>query len=118
MALKCSIEAFFITEKMNNLLELANVSPKLSRCTLSHHSGGMNKAISHLSKSPSPDLLIIEVNSSQEVIFQKLESLSTVFDSESRILLVGNENDIELYRKLKALGINEYLFMPETADGD
>ena len=116
MALKCSIEAFFITEKMNDLLELANISPKLSRCTLSHHSGGMNKAISHLSKSPSPDLLIIEVNSSQEVIFQQLETLSTVFDSESRILLVGNENDIELYRKLKALGINEYLFMPETAD--
>ena len=116
MALKCSIEAFLTTERMSDLLEVMASSPKLGRCNIATHSGGMDKAIDQLSKFPSPELLIIEIDFPKEVIFQKLEILSTVFNSDSKILIIGNDNDIDLYRKLRALGINEYLFMPETAD--
>ena len=91
-------------------------APKLGRCNIVTHPGGMDKAIDQLSKFPSPELLIIEIDFSKEIIFQKLEVLSTVFNSDSKIILIGNDNDIDLYRKLRALGINEYLFMPKTAD--
>jgi pilus assembly protein CpaE len=116
MALKCSIEAFVTTERLSDLLEVMASSPELGRCKLVTHPGGMDKAIDQLSKYPSPELLIIEIDFSKEIIFQKLEVLSTVFNSDSKIILIGNDNDIDLYRKLRALGINEYLFMPETAD--
>jgi pilus assembly protein CpaE len=116
MALKCSIEAFVTTERLSDLLEVMASSPELGRCKLVTHPGGMDKAIDQLSKFPSPELLIIEIDFSKEIIFQKLEVLSTVFNSDSKIILIGNDNDIDLYRKLRALGINEYLFMPETAD--
>ena len=116
MALKCSIEAFLTTERLSNLLKVMASAPKLGRCNIVTHPGGMDKAIDQLSKFPSPELLIIEIDFSKEIIFQKLEVLSTVFNSDSKIILIGNDNDIDLYRKLRALGINEYLFMPKTAD--
>tara|TARA_A100000164_G_C21896941_1_gene768440 strand:+ start:102 stop:1286 length:1185 start_codon:yes stop_codon:yes gene_type:complete len=116
MALKCSIEAFVTSERLRDLMKVMASSPELGRCKLVTHSGGMDKAIDQLSKFPSPELLIIEIDFSKEIIFQKLEALSTVFNSDSKIILIGNDNDIDLYRKLRALGINEYLFMPETAD--
>ena len=116
MALKCSIEAFFTTERLSNLLKAMASAPKLGRCNIVTHPGGMDKAIDQLSKFSSPELLIIEIDFSKEIIFQKLEVLSTVFNSDSKIILIGNDNDIDLYRKLRALGINEYLFMPKTAD--
>ena len=47
MALKCSIEAFLTTERMSNLLEVMASSPKLGRCNIATHSGGMDKAVSY-----------------------------------------------------------------------
>ena len=95
---------------MSNLLEVMASSPKLGRCNIATHSGGMDKAIDQLSKFPSPELLIIEIDFPKEVIFQKLEVLSTVFNSDSKILIIGNDNDIDLYRKLRALGYKRISF--------
>ena len=55
MALKCSIEAFLTTERLSNLLKVMASAPKLGRCNIVTHPGGMDKAIDQLSKFPFED---------------------------------------------------------------
>lgn len=49
-------------------------------------------------------------------MFEQLEALANVCDPDTRLLLIGAENDIELFRTLISEGISDYLISPVTMD--
>ena len=109
MLLRITVKGFALSDETAGALAGVKSSRQFARATISSDLGGIDAAIHHLSQNETPDLLIVEVNESQEVLLNKLEALAEVFDPDSRLLLIGHENDIALYRRLIELGVSDYI---------
>ena len=72
---------------------------------------GVRGAISDLSKKPSPRLLIVDISGADEPIAQ-INQLADVCEPNTGVIVIGNRNDIILYRELKNAGVVEYFFKP------
>lgn len=72
---------------------------------------GIKGAISDLSKKPSPRLLIVDISGVDEATAQ-INQLADVCEPGTGVIVIGDRNDIILYRELKNAGIVEYFFKP------
>jgi len=81
---------------------------RLARSRMAIQSGGIQAAISYLGANETPQVLIVEASETGQALFQRIEALAEVCDPSSAVVLVGQENDIALYRELKNLGLAEY----------
>ena len=74
-------------------------------------SGGILGAIAELSKRPSPRLLIVDISGVDEPA-RRVGELADVCEPGTGVIVIGVQNDIILYRELKAAGVFEYFFKP------
>ncbi len=74
-------------------------------------SGGVLEAIAELASRPSPRLLIVDVAGVDDPV-AKIRELANVCDPTTGVIVIGESNDIRLYRDLKAAGVVEYFFTP------
>jgi pilus assembly protein CpaE len=72
-------------------------------------------AIHHLGETVSPALLIVDISGEGEPV-GKLRQLAEVCDHNTSVILIGDHNDIRLYRMLRELGAAEYIFKPLLPD--
>ena len=77
-------------------------------------SGDVQVAIEELSHRTSPRLLIVDVSEIHDPV-EALKHLADVCDPNTGVLVIGDRNDISLYRQLKDAGIIEYFFKPLVA---
>lgn len=75
--------------------------------------GVFSETIEYLASLPTPEFLVIDLGSGGEVM-PRVEALSEVCDSDTRVILLGEVNDLHLYRELIGLGIADYLVKPVT----
>lgn len=75
--------------------------------------GGLDKAISDLAHHKSPSILMIDV-SGIDLPLLKLTELAEVCEQHTRVIIIGDNNDVGLYRALREMGISEYLYKPLT----
>lgn len=75
------------------------------------NSGGVTKAIADLSERPSPRLLIVDVGDVADPRGPAAD-LVGVCEPSTGVVLVGESNDIRLYRVLRESGVAEYFFKP------
>jgi pilus assembly protein CpaE len=115
MILRLSITAFVISEKTKIAIHKIQNERHFSRCQISVRDGGIDEVIESLSANGTPNLIIVEASETGDLLIEKLEALADVFDSNGKILIIGLENDIQLYRKLMDMGISEYLCGPVSA---
>jgi pilus assembly protein CpaE len=73
--------------------------------------GGVSKAIADLSAGPSPRLLIVDVSDLADPT-EPIAQLVGLCHPSTGVLVVGQSNDIRLYRALKDAGATEYFFKP------
>jgi pilus assembly protein CpaE len=73
--------------------------------------GGVLEAIAMLASRPSPRLLIVDVGGIDDPV-ARIRELANVCDPTTGVIVIGQSNDIRLYRDLKAAGIVEYYFTP------
>lgn len=73
--------------------------------------GGVDDAIAALASRLSPHLLIVDVHGVDDPV-AKIRELANVCELTTGVIVVGEANDIRLYRDLKAAGIVEYYFTP------
>jgi pilus assembly protein CpaE len=109
MILRLSITAFVVNETTKAAIYEIQKERHFARCQIAIHDGGIDNGIASLSANNTPNLLIVEANETGPLLIEKLEALADVFDANSKILLIGHENDIQLYRQLMDMGISEYL---------
>ncbi len=79
------------------------------------HDGGLPAALGMLSQEVSPPLLVIDVSGSDDPV-GALRSLKTLCEPSTRIVLMGDVNDVTLYRDITQLGAVDYLVKPISAD--
>ncbi|MCC7282212.1 MAG: AAA family ATPase, partial [Acetobacteraceae bacterium] len=78
--------------------------------------GGIAEATRQLGRSASPRVLIVDVAGHDQPL-GALEELAQVCEPDTRVLVVGEREDIGFYRTLtQGLSVSEYLFKPLTRE--
>ena len=111
---RISIGAFCETDRVSNFLERAGVDRRLSKTHLTIHMGGVTKAIDHYQSTSTPNLIVLESVEGGPHLFEQLSQLAEVCDPSTKVIIVGETNDITLYRELMQQGISEYIVNPRS----
>jgi pilus assembly protein CpaE len=73
--------------------------------------GDVVAATEALTKHPSPRLLIVDISGLENPV-DRVDELADVCEPNTGVIVVGDRNDIVLYRDLKHAGVLEYFFKP------
>jgi pilus assembly protein CpaE len=77
--------------------------------------GGIANAVRDLKHQRSPALLFVDV-AGVDTVLDAVQDLSDVCEPQLQLVVVGEANDVGLYRGLMGLGVADYLFKPLTAE--
>ncbi|HZP69410.1 MAG TPA: cellulose synthase operon protein YhjQ/BcsQ [Pseudolabrys sp.] len=77
--------------------------------------GNIDTAIAALSEHSSPKLLIVDISGIEDPI-SRINAMANVCEPNTGVIVVGDRNDITLYRTLKRAGIVDYFFKPLVGD--
>jgi len=108
------IDAFTASPSLLATLEAAAKDRRSVRSEFTIRPGGFAEAMDVYRGSPPPDLVVIEDSSAVEDLEWKIEALAEFCPPTTRLLVVGDCNDILLYRRLIKLGVSDYLVQPIT----
>ena len=73
--------------------------------------GNLDTAIADLSHRRSPRFLAVDISGFEDPV-GRLAQLADVCEPGTRVIVVGETNDIALYRQMQAMGVAEYFFKP------
>lgn len=85
---------------------------RMARAHVSVSSGGIPAAMAQYRHAPTPNLIILESQADHEALLNGLDALANVCDVGTRVIVIGQSNDIDLYRELMKRGISDYLCAP------
>jgi pilus assembly protein CpaE len=74
-------------------------------------SGGIEAAIAQLAQQASPRLLVVDVSGVADPA-ARLDELAEVCEPGTGVVVIGDVNDIALYRNLRTAGVVDYFFKP------
>ncbi|WP_441983888.1 AAA family ATPase [Microvirga sp. 2YAF29] len=109
---RITIEAFCDTPDVAGAIENAARDRLMARTRVNVQMGGVNAAIEHYKSTATPNLVIIESRSSNDLFLIELDRLAEVCDSGTRLMAIGHANDIGFYRELIKRGVSEYALAP------
>ncbi len=95
--------------------DLAAKDRRMTRATTVVRPGGLGAAVSYYQGQPTPPLVIVECLERGSVLLGLLDQLAEVCDSGTKVVVIGDHNDIALYRELMRRGVSEYLVAPLNA---
>jgi pilus assembly protein CpaE len=109
---RVSIQAFCETVETAAAVQAAGEDRRLAKAHLKIQMGGITAAVEAYSSSPTPNVIVIESESTGEDVIAGLDALSEVCDAGSRVVVIGALNDVVLYRELVRRGVSDYLIAP------
>jgi len=77
--------------------------------------GTVEAAVTALANESSPRLLIVDVSDVDDAI-ARIHKLAEVCKPNTGVIVIGNRNDVILYRNLRHAGVAEYFFKPLVMD--
>jgi pilus assembly protein CpaE len=77
--------------------------------------GGVAKAIDYLSEQRSPHLLLVDI-SGIDLPLSKIHALADVCEPGTNVVVIGDHNDVGLYRDLVDAGVSNYIVKPLTRE--
>lgn len=78
------------------------------------NTGNIAEAIRRLNNAATPQLLLVDLSGSPDPMAD-VGALADVCDEGTRVIAVGDVNDIALYRALLGFGVHDYLVKPVDA---
>ncbi|MFT3727762.1 MAG: cellulose synthase operon protein YhjQ/BcsQ [Terricaulis sp.] len=87
--------------------------PRLARTEITAARGGIEAAHTRFGKMPSPDLLVLDTALGPRALLEELDPLLLRLDPRTRIIVIGDANDVGLVRDLARRGIAYYLLAPK-----
>jgi pilus assembly protein CpaE len=113
---RVSVQAFCETEATAEAMQSAGLDRRLAKAHLTIKMGGMEAAIETYNSVPTPNVIILETAGSNDIL-EGLDQLATVCDAGTRVVVIGNENDVAPYRELVRRGVSDYVIGPvQTLD--
>lgn len=116
MILRINIGAFVLTDAVRDAVNGLNEDRLFLRSTVSVQDGGMQAALDFLSQRSTPELLIVETTAMDEALFNELNALADVCQPGTRVIIIGAENDINLFKTLIDQGISQYFLETVTVE--
>ncbi len=105
-----TIRAFLTTDEDRATVQAAAVALKINTAV---QTGTIRTAARALDGQRCPTILLVDLSGIEDEL-AAMEALSHVCEPHVRVIVVGERNDVGLYRRLKELGIAEYLYRPLT----
>jgi pilus assembly protein CpaE len=87
---------------------------RFARVKMATHDGGVTDAIMDCQNGSAPNLIIIQSNDVDDAFASKLEELAQSCPEGTGAIIIGPDNDINLYRHLVDMGVSDYLVHPLT----
>lgn len=109
---RISIHAFCEFPDTGAALQRAGADRRLSKAHLTVQLGGLQAALEFYTGQITPNLLIVETRLQGKPALEELDRLAEVCDPDTKVVVVGRVNDVELYRELMRRGASEYLVAP------
>ena len=109
---RITIHAFCQRPETLEAAEKAAADRRLSRATTEVRVGGMIEALALYQNQPTPPLIIVESVEPAQHLLNGLDRLAEVCDPGTKVIVIGSQNDIGLYRELLRRGVSEYLVPP------
>lgn len=113
--LKISIVAYTKNKEIADILSESKNNITFTRSNFGIRKGDIDDAMDYYSQDnrETPDLLIIEVDGDNQLsISNQVDNLADFVSQNTRVMIIGQINDVNFYRDLKDMGIAEYLPMP------
>ena len=85
---------------------------RFARVSVSVEEGNVETAIQSYKETKSPNLVIIETDTTDESFTKTLEELSAHCHEGTSAIIIGPVNDVNLYRSLTSMGVSDYLVKP------
>lgn len=85
---------------------------RFARVNVRAEEGDVRAAISNLREFSSPDLVIVQTDVIDGGFTEALADLAGCCDEGTSAIVVGPENDVNLYRRLIDMGVSDYLVRP------
>jgi pilus assembly protein CpaE len=109
---RVSVQAFCDTVETAAAVQAASEDRRLGKAHVKVQMGGAIAAVEAYRSSPTPNVIIIEMEHRSEDLLRGLDQLAEVCDSGTRVIVIGRVNDVMLYRELTRRGISDYLISP------
>ncbi len=109
---RISIQCFCETPDVAQSIQVAAEDRRLTKAHLSIHMGGLPAAVAHYQESPTPNLIIVESRLPRQQLIGELDQLAESCDAGTKVIVIGQTNDVLLYRELLKRGVSEYLIAP------
>ena len=113
---RVSVQAFCESTATADAVQSAGLDRRLAKAHLTMKMGGMATAIETYHSVPTPNVIILETKSGEDIL-TGLDELATVCDAGTRVVVIGSEEDSAPYRELVRRGVSDYVIGPvETLD--
>lgn len=109
---RISIQAFCERPELAAIVDEAAADRRMDKAHVKVHMGGVPAAIEAFRSAPTPNLIVLESLCDRRQLIGQLEALSEFCDAGTKVVVVGHENDISLYRDLIARGVSDYIVAP------
>lgn len=109
---RISIHAFCESPDTGSVIQRAGQDRRLAKAHLTVHMGGVFGAAEYFQDSSTPNVIMVETRVTGPSILGELEKLAHVCDPGTKVIVIGQSNDITLYREMIRQGVSEYLVAP------
>lgn len=109
---RIAVHAFCARTSTLGLMRTIMKDRRMKNVTMDVFEGGVAAAIQYYVNETTPNLLVIEGSGDPRQLLAELDSLAEYCDENIRVLVIGQTNDIRLYRELMRRGVSEYLVAP------
>ncbi|PWB81751.1 MAG: CtpF protein [Methylocystaceae bacterium] len=109
---RISIQAFCETPAVVAVVDEAAADRRVDKAHVKVQLGGVPAAIEAFRSAPTPNLIVLETLGDRRRLVAQLESLAEFCDAGTKVVVIGHENDIALYRDLTARGVSDYIVAP------
>jgi len=109
---RVSVQAFCETVETAAAIQSAGEDRRLGKAHLKIQMGGIIAAIEAYRGSPTPNVIMLETESRNHSILDGLDALSEFCDAGTRVVVIGRQNDVTLYRELVRRGVSDYMIGP------
>lgn len=109
---RINIEVFCDTPETAEMAQIAAADRRMQPAHTAVHLGGIMGAFNAFQAQPTPNLLIVESAGPRQTILSELAQLAEVCQQDTKVIVIGQLNDVLLYRELVSQGISEYLVAP------
>ncbi len=109
---RISMQAFCETGDVSSIIQDSIIDRRMQKAHVKLHMGGALAAVEAYRESPTPNVIVIEMNGQRNDLLGHLDELAEFCDAGTKVVVIGKVNDISLYRDLMARGVSEYIITP------